>query len=356
MEQKALQELEKKLAPLEARRKRELLLAGGLFLLTPLWAYLLTPPLAHLGPLGVLWPILSALPAVYASLRLWRLRAELKEALLEPLAEALGYRYTPYLGLPQEVAYASGLLAPADRYEGEDLLEGEVRGFPFRSGDLALYRRVRTRNSTDYRRVFSGTLYRFALPFSIPGPVRLFPQGGGERAGEASPLAVLILSLPFLLFGLFALLSFQDAAAKAVGGFFILASSLPLLALLAGRRRGERVALESPAFEALFEVRGEDQVGARRLLTPRVQEALTGLRRRLGKPLWLSFREGEAWLLVGGGDRFEPSLLQPLNRGTLQAYAYRWTRELGEAGRFLEALGLELEARKRGLLEEGKRP
>ncbi|MDW8358823.1 DUF3137 domain-containing protein [Thermus sp.] len=348
MEEKVLEELEGQLAPLEAERKGTLGLALGLYLLTPPWALFLAWLLDHLKPLGFLWPFLSALPPAYASLRLWRLKVRLKEALLAPLAGALGYRYTPHLGLPREAAYASGLLAPADRYEGEDLLEGEIGPFPFQSGDLALYRKVRTKNGTSHRKVFAGTLYRFQLPFSVPGSVRLFPQGGGMRGGEAPPLLVLLFALPFGLFGLYGL-SLGDPVAKGVGGVFLLVSALFPLALLLRRGRGERVALESPEFERLFEVVGEDQVEARRLLTPRVQEALVRLRQGLGKPLWLSFREGEVWLLVGGGDRFEPSLLKPLNRGTLRTYAYRWMRELGEAGRFLEALGLELEARRRGL-------
>lgn len=337
---------------LEKARRKTLLTALGLLLFTPFWSYFLTKVLIYLKPLAALWPLLSALPLAYGSLLLWLFKTNLKKTLVTPLAEALGYSYTPHLGFRQEDAYASGLLVPADHYEGEDLLEGKVGRFPFSSSDLALYRKIRVRGGAFYQKLFGGTLYRFALPFSVPGEVRLFPQEAGMRGGENAPRRVLFFTLPFLLLGLGLLFFGGHGEAKAAGGVFILVSSLFLLGAFSWKRGNaglRRVVLESEAFEALFEVLGEDQVGARRVLTPGVQEALVEMRRALKKPFWLSLRGKEAWLLVSG-NRFEPSLFRPLNQKTLLNYIHRWNQELEEAAHFLEALGLELEARKRGLL------
>lgn len=354
-----LASLEAKLAPLEAKRKRELLLAGALLLLTPFWAYLLLEAFQAMGArgLGSLWTLLVAIPPGLALWRLGVLRSTLKWELTKPLAEALGFTYLPALGLPQAEAEASGLLPRADRYEGEDLLEGRVGPFAFRSGDLALYRKVRTKNGTRYQRFFSGTLYRFALPFAFPQEIRLAPQGAGVRAGGASPALVLGFLAVFwglLIAGLLFAEGEREGLPLVVGGFALLSLPFLLYGLIyglslwkPGAGPKERVVLESGAFERLFDAYG-DQIEARKLLTPRVQEALVEFRQALGKPFWAAFRENEAWILVQGRNRFEPNLFRPLNQGTLATYLRAWTKDLEEARRFLEAMGLFLEAAKRG--------
>ncbi|GAA5335358.1 MULTISPECIES: DUF3137 domain-containing protein [Thermus] len=356
--------LEAKLAPLEAQRRRELLLAGVLLLLTPFWAYLLLKAFQAIGVrgLGTLWTLLVAIPPGLALWRLHVLRSTLKWKLAKPLAEALGFTYFPSSGLSREDVEASGLLPRADRYESEDFLEGQVGPFAFRSGDIALYQKQRTKNGTRYVQIFQGTLYRFSLPFAFPQEVRLAPQGAGVQAGGASP--ALVLGFLALFWGIFVLGVTFGEGDKAelplvVGGFALL--SLPFLLYGLGLWKPgvgprERVALESGEFEQLFDVYG-DQIEARKLLTPRVQEALVAFRKALGKPFWAAFRGSEAWFLIRGRNRFEPSPLRPLNRETLRGYVETWTHDLTEAKRLLEAVGLDLEARKRGLLGgEGATP
>ncbi|WP_353513447.1 DUF3137 domain-containing protein [Thermus sp. LT1-2-5] len=349
-----LQTLEAKLAPLEAERRRALLSAVALLLATPLWAYFLLL-LFHtlgLGTGGGIWPLLVALPPSLALGLLASFRLRLKRALVTPLAEALGFTHRPFPGLSREEAEASGLLPRADRYGSEDLLEGKVGPFPFRSSDLTLYRRQRTKNGTRHVRILSGTLYRFALPFALPGEVHLAPQGVALQAGGAPRWAVLLFLGLFwgMLLLFLALGTLEGDASKvalAVGLLALL--SLPFLLYGLGfAKPKERVVLESAAFERLFDVYG-DQIQARKLLTPRAQEALVAFRHRLGRPFWARLGGNEAWFLIPGKDRFEPSLFQPLKEKTLHAYVEAWTRDLEEARRLLEAVGLDLQAQKRGL-------
>jgi hypothetical protein len=114
--------------------------------------------------------------------------------LVSPLAEALGFRYSPGRGLSREEALASGLFPPLDRYEAEDLVEGEVSGVPFASSDIALYRKVRVRSggvsTYQYRKFFGGTLYRFHLPFPVEGEVRFGPRGRGMGVGDRGLLLI----------------------------------------------------------------------------------------------------------------------------------------------------------------------
>ena len=334
------------LAELEGERRRTLLAAGLL--------------LSSAGGLSLLWLsgrewalFLGALLALLAQASIGSFRARAKRALVVPLARALGFRYWPERGLSREEALASGLFPPPDRYEAEDLVKGEVGGIPFASSDIALYRRMRTKNGTSYERFFEGVLYRFRLPFAVEGEVRFAPQGRGAQVGWNRGLL-------FLWYGLLAFLALFAALVPpgnglplwAVYTFLLPFALVPLLAWSQRGRGLERVVLEGAEFERLFDVYGEDQVGARRLLTPRTQEALVRLRRHLGRPLWGAVRGEYLWLAVENKDRFPVPLLRPVEE-TFEAWKARYREELLEAFRVAEALGLEEEARRRGAFPEG---
>jgi len=340
-----MERLAQDLAPLEARRRRTVLFALLLFLATPFWAYTLSFAFQALGlrGTGLFYALLVALPPGFALGLLYTLRLRFKEALVAPLAEALGFTYHPVPGLPQYEAEASGLLPRADRYESEDFLGGSVGPFSFRSSDIALYRRVHSRSGIVYIRFFSGALYRFALPFRIPGEIRLAPRGAAPQAGGVSPRAVLLFLAAFwgLFVVLLALGEAEGDARRALSTLdFVILLSLPFLVYGLGLwklGRRERVALESGVFERLFDAYG-DQTETRKLLTPRVQEALVEFRQAVGKPIWIAFRGNEAWVLIKGRNRFEPSLFRPLTPETLRAYTEGWTRDLKEAERLLQAV------------------
>lgn len=81
-------------------------------------------------------------------------------------------------------------------------------------------------------------------------------------------------------------------------------------------RRAQRVALEDPRFEKLFEVYGTDQVEARFLFTPTLMERIVALGEVIGDPApHIAFHEGR--LLVAAkvkGNRFEAgSIFVPMN-------------------------------------------
>jgi len=117
------------------------------------------------------------------------------------------------------------------------------------------------------------------------------------------------------------------------------------------KKRLERVVLESPEFKRFFGVYGEDQVEARKLLTPRVQEASVSLRRGLGKPIRGAVREGYLWLALEGRDRFpKPPLLCPVAQ-TFEEWKSRYREDLLEVSQVVEAL-----ARRKGIFPKGKGP
>ncbi len=336
------------LAELEASRKRTLLASGVLFSLAGV--------LFLLGLGGRGWAFfLGVLLTFFARFLIKAFQAGVKEALVTPLAEALGFRYSPERGFSREEALASGLFPSPDRYEAEDLVEGEVNGIPFASSDIALYRKVRVKSGNvstyQYQKFFGGTLYRFHLPFTVEGEVRFGPRGRGMGVGSRESLLIgsIVIAGSFLIV---TLATFSEGlSVRNVLPFYAFLAVFALLffAFTLGRKKKlGRVVLESPEFERFYDAYG-DQVEARKLLTPRVQEALVHLRNYFGKPIWGVVRGRELWLAVEGRDRFPVSILRPVAE-TFEAWKSRYQEELLEAFRIVEVLKLEEEARRRGVL------
>jgi hypothetical protein len=339
------------LEELEISRKRTLATSGVL--------YLLAGVLLLLGLGGREWAFfLGALPAFFAQSLIKAFRVRLKKALVAPLAEALGFRYSPDRGFSREEALASGLFPPPDGYHSEDLVEGEVSGVPFVSSDIALYNKVEVKSGNvstyQYQEFFRGTLYRFHLPFSVEGEVRFGPRGRRIQVVHKAALFIgafiVVIGLLMVTVGvLFGGLSIQDALpfyAFLVLFFFMLLAST--LRRKEGFERSKRVVLESPEFERLYDAYG-DQIEARKLLTPRLQEALVRLRAYLGRPVWGAVRGRDLWLAVEGRDRFPVPVLRPVGE-TLEAWKARYRKQLLEASRVVKVLKLEEEARRRGVL------
>ncbi len=188
------------LEELEISRKRTLIASRVLYLLAGV---------LFLFGVGILGILLASL----AQLLIKTFRVKAKEALVVPLAEALGFRYSPERGLSQEEALASGLFSLPDAYDSEDLVEGEVNGIPFASSDIALYRRVRVIINNvsfyHYLRFFRGTLYRLHLPFSVEGEVRFGPRGRGTKVVYRHLLLVGIFTIGVSLL-LFTLVAFSE--------------------------------------------------------------------------------------------------------------------------------------------------
>jgi hypothetical protein len=289
------------LEELEAKRRKALLTAGILFSSSGVLFLMV------LG--GRLWSfILGSILAGLAIGQISAFKSGAKQGLVFPLAETLGFRYRGDRGFSKEEALASGLFHSPDSYQADDLVEGEVSGIPFTSSDITLYRKVERevngKKQRHYRVDFWGVLYRFHLSFSVEKEVRFGPPGRGKGAYTS--------------------------------------------------KRLERVVLESPEFKRFFEVYGEDQVEARKLLTPRVQEALVSLRRRLGKPIRGAIRGKDLWFAVEGKDRFpRPPILRPVAQ-TFEEWKSRYQEDLSEASQLVETLRLEEEARRKGVFLGGE--
>lgn len=188
-----------------------------------------------------------------------------KGEVLQRLSAFLGFTYSADPTSAELDWFQDVRIIPSyDRRSLEDEIEGNHEGVDFSLCEAHLEdRRTRTdsdgRSETYYVTVFNGLLARFTFPKPFSSRTILTGDGG------------------------------------LIGNFF------------GGLGKGsERVRLEDPRFERLFEVFSDDQVEARYLLTPTFMERVSQLADTVGGRLQLAF-DGDRLLLTinGGGDRFE---------------------------------------------------
>ena len=268
---------------LEVRRRRRLramaMLAVAAFAAAAVLVFHET--LAAVTALGEDLVILGALlVAVGATAVIFQLksrtRREIKTALVAPTCRFLGLDYSATAhDFPLAHFTAAGLLPDHDSARLEDHIRGTHEQVSFQLCEGLLKKRVQRTDGKGHTRseqqvVFQGLLliYRFPKPFG--GRTLVLPDRGwlGNK--------------------------------------------------LAGHRYGERVRLEDPRFEELYEVFSDDQVEARYLLTPGFMERLTALADQLGAGRALSFGFLDQDLLIvfkSGRAHFEGgSLFAPLDR------------------------------------------
>lgn len=160
------------------------------------------------------------------------------------------------------------LLPGHDRQSLEDHVRGEVEGVPFELAEAFLEKKVRRDKRDDYDLVFRGLVARYRFPKRFSDRTYIF----GDRG-------------------------FFNALGSAGAGT-------------------ERVRLEDPRFEEMFEVYSGDQVEARYLLTPAFMERFVRLAGASGAPLQAAFDGDELLLAIDGrrGYFSQPSPWRDLRR------------------------------------------
>jgi hypothetical protein len=181
-------------------------------------------------------------------------------------------RYDPAGRIP-EVLFRMSALFPErfDRYEGSDLIEGEIDGVPIQMSHLRVAKEwTDSRGRRHERTIFSGTFVVTEYHKHFKYTTKVVP----------------------------------DVAEKYFG---------VLGEWVQSQTSSKLVRMDSPAFEKVFKVFSDDPIEAHYLLTPNIMERLVQMKKRAKAPIFLSFRLRKLYIAIGnGGDRFEPSLFRSL--------------------------------------------
>jgi hypothetical protein len=211
----------------------------------------------------------------YGGLR--KLSREIKQTLLDAIADAYGLRYAekPYAPARFSEFRGHSLLPHYDRKSFEDHFEGAIHGADFELYEAHLETKHRTKNGTRWVTRFRGVLIRINFPRNVEGVTIIVRDKGWFNAFEGLTRGM-------------------------------------------GDRKLKRIGLVDPKFEDVFQVYGDDQVMARYMLTPSFMERLLELETALsGKKVRAAFDQhlggGELLIAAETGNRFEPgSMFKPL--------------------------------------------
>jgi len=177
--------------------------------------------------------------------------------------------------------------------EMEDVFEGEIESVPFISADLFVYEKYpRYYNAIPSQQheglSLSGTYYYFDIPTIEKGVnIVLVPR---------IPFAVFIFLMLFFLFFLWHGIDKNDFDSILVSIIFI-----PLL-LIAYYFEGSKT--ESIKFNSYFVLKTNDEIKARKILTPAVIQSIIDLREKEGE-IMIAIKEGQLHVVIKNKDRFE---------------------------------------------------
>ena len=226
-----------------------------------------------------------------------------KSVLVSGLCSFLGLHFSEAADHFEFGPFLTHRLIPGhDRRKLEDYIAGDEQEVSFQLCDAHLEERRHStdskgRSRTRYVTVFRGQLLKFSFPKPFRGHTVISRDGG------------------------------------MIGNFF-----------KGFGQRGERVSLESPEFEKLYEVHSNDQIEARYLLTPTFMERLVELARLFRHTPQLAFVDNRLMIAVNTGeDYFEggsafSNLADP-------KHALALAEEISLVFQIIETLQLQLKTR-----------
>ena len=160
-----------------------------------------------------------------------------------------------------------------DRYEGDDLVEGQIEKTDFIFSELhTQYKTTKTnsdgKTETEWHTVFKGLFAHADFNKQIKGRTFVLPEHASKQ---------------FNKFGM----SVND------GG------------------KTELVKLENPEFEKIFKVYGTDQIESRYILTPKMMEAMVNIYKQYKRRVYFSFIGSRIYVAMSfNRDLFEPKIIR----------------------------------------------
>lgn len=207
-----------------------------------------------------------------------------KKSIVPPLLALVNenLEYSPTGSISEAVYKKVNLHGKYSLYHGEDLISGEVSGVPFSLCEIHTQRSAGSNSDgkTKYKTIFEG--FFLEAKFNKPFLTRTIVCARGTKPRELKNI-----------------LSY-------------LSSTL------------ERIHLEDPDFENLFDVYGDNQTEARYILSPSTMERMKALQQRMGTRVEFSFLEEQLYVTLASRVNFlEPRFFKPItDDGYLKDYLY----------------------------------
>ncbi len=300
--------LERELETLEMQRRQVVrnyiivnLVLTGIALFPAVWAlrHLSSPqslPMWTLGLTFALW--LAAVRFAYK----WiteRYAARFKADIIRPLVQAVApghLHYYPSNSVSQYQFQRSRLfVGPIDRYEGSDLVKGEIDGVHFQFSSVIAQQKVEKRSIR--RSMFGRNMDDVLLDQLFENNVLTLFRGFFMVAEFSKHFKGTTLVIP-------------DAVDRNDVVYSLLFNERIHKEPWLGT--DQRIKMDSPEFERFFNVYSTDSIEAHYLLTHSMMERIVGLKHLIGhRPLYLSFNGGHLYIAIAyDQELFEASVFK----------------------------------------------
>lgn len=165
-----------------------------------------------------------------------------------------------------------------DRFSGNDLIYGKIEGVDVRFCDLHVEKKIRTKNGQEeWSDIFKGLFFRADFNKNFHSKVVVLP----------------------------------DIAERNLG---VLGSWIQGMNI----QRGELIKLDHMEFEKFFVVYGSDQIESRYILSHTLMEHIVQFRKKIDKPLYLSFIDSQLFLAL----HYNKPLFEPILSRSLLEFDY----------------------------------
>jgi hypothetical protein len=228
------------------------------------------------------FPILAGLIAagIAYSSKAQEYRSTYKMLIVDRVVQIVGseLRYWPKNHISESDYDASRLFRSADRFNGEDLVQGRVGATQLQFSEIhAEYKTTNSKGQTSWHTIFRGVLFIADFNKHFHGTTTVKP----------------------------------DNAERLLGRF---GQSLQAFGDQIDFDNRQLVKLEDPEFEKMFAVSSTDQIEARYILSPSMMRRLLDLRTRHGCDVHVAFIANHIYLALSqNSDLFEPpSMRTPL--------------------------------------------
>jgi hypothetical protein len=270
----------------------------------------------------------------------------IKEVEISEKQKIKNVKYTPIPTLDQKDEISKKFLnsdligtSNISEIEMEDVFEGEIESIPFISTDLFVYKKVRGHEHLS----LSGTYYYFDIP--------TIEQGVNIVLVPRTHFAILIFLIPLSLWLLWYGIDKKDFEA-------ILISIFSIVSLLIKYLEGSKT--ESIKFNSYFVLKTNDEIKARKILTPAVIQSIIDLREKEGE-IMIAIKDSQLHVVIKNKDRFEYKfnyLSYIYSRDNLtkmkEKIAQQVRQEIDLIKRLLKSIRLEETLYKKGVMENKK--
>lgn len=235
-----------------------------------------TDPKAGLAMFGAIAFVIGGLVIIFLTRRKKReYRAEYKSKVVAEIVKMVddSWDYQADGRIGEHEYRASDLFRQSvDRYTGDDLISGTIDKTDFRCSEIHSEYKTYTTDDDGNRKeewhtIFKGLFFHADFNKNFQGRTYVVPEVRGGLK----------------LF-------------SSVGGM---------------SRRGDRVKLEDPEFEKIYEVYGTDQVEARYILTPAIMQAMTAIKQEVNTSVYFSFIDDRVFCaMFFNKNLFEPRVMK----------------------------------------------